>query len=454
MLNISESKIKDKIPFSGAKSLIMTLPEKESQKRIRLLAWLIAVVFICLFLPWTQTIRSKGYVTALKPEQRAQTIHSIIAGRIEKWYVNEGAYVNKGDTILRISEIKDEYFDSLLLPRTQLQVNAKSLAAESYKEKVGALQSQLQALRENNVLRLQQAQNRLEMAELKVESDSIKLEQAKVNYEIGVRQLERAEQLYSEGLRSLTDLEARRLKFQEVQASLIAAENTYLSSKNSYISSKIDINAIDNEFRDKVSKTQSDIYTAMSSQFDAEATASKLENQYSNYEARTGFRFILAPQNGYLAKAIQVGIGETIKEGEEILNIIPSDAELAVEMYVQPIDLPLIKVGNKVRFIFDGWPAIVFSGWPKISNGTFGGVVVAMDKYAGTNNQYRVLVAQDPEEETWPEMLRIGSGADGIALLNDVPVWYELWRQLNGFPADFYTRDEKAAAAATEGKKK
>ena len=117
MLNISSNKIKDRIPFSGAKSLIMTLPEKESQKRIRLLVWLIAILFISLFLPWTQSIRSKGYVTALKPEQRAQTIHSVIAGRIEKWYVSEGAFVNKGDTILRISEIKDEYFYDIINQR-------------------------------------------------------------------------------------------------------------------------------------------------------------------------------------------------------------------------------------------------------------------------------------------------------------------------------------------------
>jgi multidrug resistance efflux pump len=453
MLNISSNKIKDRIPFSGAKSLIMTLPEKESQKRIRLLAWLIAILFISLFLPWTQSIRSKGYVTALKPEQRAQTIHSVIAGRIEKWYVSEGAFVSKGDTILRISEVKDEYFDSMLLPRTQMQVDAKTLSAEAYKEKVGALQAQLQALRENNVLKIQQAENKLKMAELKVQSDSIKFQQAKVNFAIGKQQLDRAEQLYAEGLRSLTDLESRRLKFQDVQAKLLSVENDYLISQNEEISARIELNTIDNEFRDKIAKTQSEIYTAMSSQYDAEATTTKLENQYSNYEARTGFRHILAPQNGYLAKAIQVGIGETIKEGDQILNIIPSDAELAVEMYVQPVDLPLVKLGNKVRFIFDGWPAIVFSGWPRISNGTFGGVVVAIDQYAGPNNQYRVLVAQDPEEVEWPEMLRIGSGADGIALLNDVPVWYELWRQLNGFPADFYTRDEKEAAATAEKKK-
>lgn len=452
MLDITLNKIKDSIPFSGAKSLVMTLPLKESSKRLRILAGILMVFFLCFFLPWTQNVRSKGYVTALKPEQRPQTIHSVIAGRIEKWYVQEGAFVARGDTILRISEIKDEYFDSLLLPRTQRQVDAKTLSAESYADKVVQLQNQIVAMEKNRLLKLQQAQNKLTMTELKVQSDSIYFEQAKINYDVGLDQLGRAEQMLKEGLLSLTDFESRKLKFQEVQAKRLAAENDYLSSQNERITAFIDLDAIEAEFQDKLSKARSEMYTAMSGQFDAEGAVTKLENQYSNYEQRTNFRYILAPQNGYLAEALQVGIGETIKEGDPILNIVPSDADLAVEMYVQPVDLPLISVGNRVRFIFDGWPAIVFSGWPQISNGTFGGVVVAIDQFAGPDNQYRVLVVEDPEEDSWPDLLRIGSGADGIALLNDVPVWYEIWRQLNGFPADYYTAEEKDAIAKEKKK--
>lgn len=448
MLNISKNTIKDLTSFSGAKSLETTLPKRESKKRLKILVWVIVVFFLMLFLPWTQNIRSKGLVTALRPDQRPQTIHSIISGRIEKWYVAEGDYVAAGDTILRISEIKDEYFDPLLLPRTQQQVDAKASAAESYGEKVGALENQISALEQNNILKLQQARNNLKIAELKVQSDSMELVQAKVNYDIGKYQFDRAEQLLKEGLISVTTFEGRKLKFQEVQAKLIGSENKFLSSKNEFITSRIDLSAIDNEFKDKLAKAQSDKFTALSSQFDAEATVTKLENQYSNYEQRAQYRYILAPQNGYIAKAIQVGIGETIKEGAEIVNIVPADAELAVEMYVQPVDLPLVKPGNKVRFIFDGWPAIVFSGWPQLSNGTFGGVVIAIDQFAGPTNQYRVLVTEDPEEEAWPDLLRMGSGAEGIALFNDVPVWYEIWRQLNGFPADYYSQEEKDKTAS------
>jgi hypothetical protein len=50
---------------------------------------------------------------------------------------------------------------------------------------------------------------------------------------------------------------------------------------------------------------------------------------------------------------------------------MPSEYDIAVETYVNPLDLPLISKGAKIRIWFDGWPTIVFSGWPDMSYGTF-----------------------------------------------------------------------------------
>jgi multidrug efflux pump subunit AcrA (membrane-fusion protein) len=101
MLNISKKNpIEENIDqFSTVKNLA-NRPHYKILNKIILYVSLIGLVI--LFLPWTQNISGSGAVTTLKPDQRPQTIHSAIAGRIEKWYVNEGDYVNKGDTILFI----------------------------------------------------------------------------------------------------------------------------------------------------------------------------------------------------------------------------------------------------------------------------------------------------------------------------------------------------------------
>ena len=124
-----------------------------------------------------------------------------------------------------------------------------------------------------------------------------------------------------------------------------------------------------------------------------------------------------------------------------MVSILPANVELAVEMFVRPMDLPLISVGREVRFIFDGWPAFFFSGWPGVSLGTFAGKVVAIDRNISANGKFRILVAQARSETPWPAALRVGGGAKGIALLDNVPLWYELWRVLNGFPPNLYEED-------------
>jgi len=49
-----------------------------------------------------------------------------------------------------------------------------------------------------------------------------------------------------------------------------------------------------------------------------------------------------------------------------------------------------------------------------------------------------VLVEPFEKDKHWPKEVRVGGGAKTFVLLNDVPVWYELWRRLNAFPPDYY----------------
>lgn len=94
------------------------LQGKQSRVRFWIYALVIASV-IFLFLPWTQTIRAKGSVIALRQEQRPQEVNTIIGGRIAKWHIKEGDFVKAGDTLVQLTEIKDGYLDPQLLDRTR-----------------------------------------------------------------------------------------------------------------------------------------------------------------------------------------------------------------------------------------------------------------------------------------------------------------------------------------------
>lgn len=437
MLNISNNPIKN-FDFERFRSADRIFKVSYYWQFNRFLMVFSGVVFIVLFLPWTQNVTGKGYVTTLEPDKRPQTVQSQIPGRIEEWFVREGDFVNKGDTIMRISEVKSDFFDIDLLLRTQEQVDAKQGAVFAYSDKVNALRAQLVALEQERVLKLEQSDNQLSQTILLVQNDSINFEAAKTDLSIAQIRLDRDQALYEQGLKAMRDVEEKRLKIRETEASYVSAENKYQNSKNEVQIARLEIERLQANFVDKISKALSDIATAQSDGFEATGEVAKLSNTLANFTSRAALQFVLAPQSGIINKAIKGGIGETFVEGDRLVSIMPDNYAMAVETYVRPIDMPLIHIGEKVRVEFDGWPAIIFSGWPNVSYGTYGAKVVAVENFISDNNLYRVLLSPDSDDHPWPQEVRIGSGARTIALLTNVPVWYELWRQLNGFPPDYY----------------
>jgi len=441
MLDVSKEKLNEKVDLSQYKSMLFTFNKNRFLTFNKIMSIFGIVFLIILFLPWTQNVQGNGFVTTLEPNQRPQSIESAISGRVEEWYVSEGQIVNKGDTILHISEVTDKFFDPNLLMRTESQITAKNFSLDSYTSKVNALNFQIEALKEERKLKLEQSLNTLEQARLQVQTDSIDLEAAKTQLSIAERQFERTETLEDEGLKSITDVESKKLQLQNSQA-VISQKNKLLSSKNQEINAKIEISSIKASYLEKISKAESEKFTALSGQYDTEALMFKLENEFTNYQVRSGMLYITAPQDGFINRAIQKGIGETFSAGTKIVSIMPINIEMAVETFVSPIDLPLLHPGENLRIIFDGWPAIFFSGWPNLSYGTYGGEVVAVERTISDNGKFRVLIKQNPDEQEWPEVIRAGSGARTIALLNNVPIWYEMWRQINGFPPDYYQPQE------------
>lgn len=418
----------------------------------RWLMALFAVFIIVLFVPWQQNIRGKGKITAFTPGNRPQSIESAIAGRISSWKIREGQFVGKGDTILTLTEIKDKYFDPELLIRLKEQVDAKGNSIGSKRLKATALEGQIKALKEGLRVKYQQAQNKLAQTEFKLTSDSVDFLAQKIRYDNFGSQYERNKTLYDAGNISLTKFQDIESKYQESRMKVVSSENKFLQTKAELINSQVNLAGVQAEYQDKISKAESDLNATLAGLYDSEASLSKLRNEYANMQIRNQQYQVIAPQSGYIVKAMQAGIGETIKEGEAVVTIMPQNPDVAVEMYVKAMDVPLIAKGRKVRIEFDGWPALQFSGWPSVSVGTFGGTVQVIDYVNSKGGEFRILVTPNPEEDPWPEQLRLGSGTKGWVMLDNVPIWYEIWRQLNGFPPSLYAEPEEGDSKSKDKK--
>jgi multidrug resistance efflux pump len=427
MLKISSRSVEKMMPQDRLYSLRSLNTPMAGKILARWLMGIGVIFFIVLFLPWQQNIRGNGKVTALNPANRPQTIETVIAGRIQVWKVNEGQLVNKGDTIAVVSEVKEKYFDPKLLQRLREVITSKESSLSSKDDKAKALQKQIGALRDG--------------MRTKVEQSKAKLEAERVKFANAKNQFERNKKLFEAGNIPLTKYQDMEYKYQGAEADLTNA--------------RIEIERVQAEYLDKINKADSDLSNTLAEQFDTQAELAKLRNELANMEIRSQQYHILAPQAGYVIKAARAGIGETIAEGEPVCTIMPQSNDVAVEMYVKAMDVPLISKGRHVRIEFDGFPALQFSGWPSVSVGSFGGTVEVIDYVNSKPGEFRILVIPDKKDDAWPKQIRNGSGTQGWVMLDDVPVWYEIWRQLNGFPPSLYEEPlDMAPAEETKTAKK
>lgn len=397
----------------------------------------LAFVFI-MFLPWTQNIKTQGNVNTLFQEQRPQKLNSPIPGRIIKWYVKNGDVVKKGDTILQISEVKDDYLDPLLVERTQEQVQAKKGVREYYNAKISTTENQIAAITAAKDLKLNQIKIKIAQLQNKLKAEQAELTAVNNELKIAQDQLNRQNKMYEEGLVSLTQLQQRNVSYQNALAKKTSAENKLAQTQQEIAAQNIEQNAVIQEYTEKLSKTEGDRFQSMGQVAGSTGDIAKLENQVATYKVRKGLYYILATQDGQITQLTKAGIGEIVKDAETIGIIVPKNIDYIAEIYVKPVDLPLIRENQKVMLTFDGFPAIVFSGWPNSSYGTFSGKIIAIENSISENGMFKAIVAEDKTQKRWPPNMKIGTGASGIAILNDVPIWYEIWRNINGFPPDYY----------------
>lgn len=412
---------------------------------------IIAAAVITMFLPWTQNIKVKGNVSSLYQSQRPQQLNSPIPGRIIKWNVKNGDYVKKGDTLLQLSEIKEDYMDPLLVQRTEQQVDAKKGVRDYYEAKVGTAKNQLEALNAARDLKLNQVKIKILQLNNKLAGEEAELAAATNELKLSEDQFARQKKMYDEGLVSLTQFQQRSISYQNSIAKKTAYENKVAQTQQEILNTQIEQNAVTQDYNEKLSKIEGERFQSMGQIEGSDGEIAKLQNQVANYKARQGLYFIIASQDGQIVQLNKAGIGEVLKDGENIGTIVPTTVDYAVEIYIKPVDLPLVKEGQRVMSIFDGFPAIVFSGWPDSSYGTFAGKVVAVESNISANGMFKALIVEDKNEKKWPPKIKMGTGVQGIAILNDVPIWYELWRNINGFPPDYYEvtqeksgKDEKA----------
>ncbi|MEO0454137.1 MAG: HlyD family efflux transporter periplasmic adaptor subunit [Verrucomicrobiota bacterium] len=388
--------------------------------RIMLVGFLLVLIFL-IFAPWRQFVRGTGSVIAFNPLDRRVNVDSLVAGRVKQLHIVEGQRVQQGDLIVEIQDNDPNLLENLRSKKLTIQ-NRISFA----NSRVESLTSQITQQKLSKLQALDAARQTLAAA--------------RVGFKTAELDYTRVKSLHEKGLASRREFEQATLRRDSTEADQLSAE--------------ANLKRTENDFESVISSIEASREAAKSEIANAERDLLVIDISLNQNERQT----VTAPRDGIIL-SVTVTEGSYLQPGAAICTIIPETDSRFVQVWVDGNDAPLIQArrevdgevipGSDVRLAFEGWPAIQIVGWPQVATGTFGGEVVFIDATDDGMGRFRVVVGpkedevdrifdgKGPVKVNWPDpdqWLRQGVQAKAWILLDQVPLWFELWRQINGFP--------------------
>jgi len=250
------------------------------------------------------------------------------------------------------------------------------------------------------------------------------------------------------GLVSTRMVELAQLGYDQAVADLDRAKASLAAASQDRAALEADRVKIENDFKTSIDTAKANLAAARQEIASSLAALQPVEVRLSRQNTQS----VVAPRDGIILRLLAQPGSEMLKAGDPVAILVPESQSTVVELWVHGNDMPLIMAGDKVRIQFEGWPAVQFVGWPSVAVGTFGGIVTLVDATDNGLGKFRLLVAPDRNDQPWParRYLRQGVRANGWVLLRQVPLWWELWRQFNGFPPSL----PQEPAASDDGAKK
>jgi len=409
--------------------------------RLLLLGFLLLPLAL-LSVPWQQTVRGRGQVFAFAPTERKQVVTALVGGQVKTWYVVEGSKVKAGDAIADIED-NDPDLTRRLEEQKKFLLGRRTAAQEEVAEQTKTVGAQEQAM----TATIEAARANREAAGLLVDVAKETQKNSEFALSFEHKRFEMFEKLFKDkqfgGLESELSRDEAKMRADRAATDEKRAEAEVKRAKASVLTSDSLIYQAEANGLSAVATTRRDLQRAEQNVFAVERDLQEIETRIERYKAR----FVKAPVDGVVHRiAANTGAGgQFVKEGDDLVEIVPDTNDRVVELYIDGVDAPLIAAhmeqkerGPHVRLQFEGWPAVQFAGWPSVATGTFGGRVRQIYPTDDGNGRFRILV--EPEEmfegDQWPDALylRQGNQAIGWVFLNRVTLGYELWRQFNGFP--------------------
>ncbi|MCD8566397.1 MAG: HlyD family type I secretion periplasmic adaptor subunit [Alphaproteobacteria bacterium] len=394
-------------------SQAIQLEEAVNPHIVRVTMSLVSLAVIA-FVAWAgftninEVARTPGEVV---PKGFQQTVQHLDGGLVKAIYVQEGQIVEAGDVLLRIEsagvqeDLEKTRSKQLSLEMQEERLRAFTEGREPDFKKFGsspvALQKD-QAAFFDGMKAARDKEKQIIIDQLTQKEQSIKtlnadLETAQKNHKIVQNMYSRRLELNKKGYASDMDLFENESRMNE-----LAGDIQRLTNQIEVAQSEI------KEFKGRLSSLEARHRDEALEKLDAVATEEtqnkeilqKLEDRLARSEVR-------APVRG-LVKGLSVNtVGAVINPGQVLMEIVPIDEELEVQVKISPKDIGHLKPGQPVQMNFSSFDfaryGLLEGTLETISASTFSGEN-GERYYRGQVRLARNYVGQDPHNTVMPGM--------------------------------------------------
>ena len=333
--------------------------------RVVLYFWVISILAFIIWAKFAYVDEIARGQAKVIPSDQNQIIQNLEGGIVEKIYVKEGEKVKKGQVLVKIkNERSKSSLESSGIKLKALEAKIKRLEAEAKNERfeIDLKNTQNSFLQDEYKLYLldkKKLNSSLEALKEKLNQKKQELQEAyshkrnlKQSLEMITTEVQITRPMVQRGIKSKIDF----LKLQREQNDI---KDRYESTRRAIPRLQSAIKEIKNQIDEKKFNFQTEarkrLLEALKEYRALKASSSAIKDSVT----RT---FVKSPMDGIVQTLYVNTIGGVIKPGEDILEIVPDNKNLLIDVKIKPKDIAFIYYGQKAIVKFSAYDFSIYGG--------------------------------------------------------------------------------------------
>lgn len=342
---------------------------QRAPKRMRwvLYFWFFAIAFFIFWASFTQIdeiTRGSGEVV---PSGDNQVVQNLEGGIVDSLLVKVGDSVNRGDPLLKIDNQKSQsQLGSTKIKELELKAKIIRLKAEAFgrdfnESSCDDIDTVMPRLIENEKSLYISRKRQIDAKMRGLEDQKIQKEQELEETKSRIKLLEKSFSLIKKELGMMKPMVAQGIKSKVTYMKIQREQGTIETDLNSAKYSIPQIKAGISEIVNNMEESESDFKnSAKESLNEVTAELLRVQESYSALKDQMGRTTVRSPIKGVIQKIYVSTLGGVVKPGENLIEIVPTDDILWIEVKIKPSDIAFVYPGQSAVVKFSAYDFSIY----------------------------------------------------------------------------------------------